>query len=1050
MMRRYPFLLVCLCIAIMICFPSCATKMSLEEAKKVAITMDDTSFTQPSRRITDILLVLNQPGQFDDRVTRQLNAQSSKQPPDNADDRTMAQFFHARGGAALQQGHIKQALDDLRLALAYSEKAGLSDTALLRRLGVAEKVSGNFQKAVELFQRAMEIKDEMSTYYQLIDTYLQMGDLETVKTISRESFDAYRQKTMKKKSSFNPNREINMNRIMYSLLEAEGKYGEAEPYVRKELDLHRSQIDANPRAAIVSKMNLSVNLMRQHRLIEAEMEARQALKESLGLGGIESELTAKSVINLARIMLFQRRLGDAEQLAKAGIRILESSMIASDSNVMCNARMFLGNVLTQKEDFAEAMKQFDLAREGMKDNRFLYETKFIRNSNLILSLLKTNRGPEAMKIISGIYESNQSHYKGKHGQPLNVMGLRGMANAMAGNNRQAFRDFSAALPALMEQDGKNQDDGPNRFKHIVLEAYVDFLVRIYGTPVEKEIGINASDEAFRIVSYLSGQTTQTALGESSARAAAAYDPELADLVRKEQDMHKQIKALDAILSDAMMAPSDQQDAKALKTLRENVDQLAKARITILGEINKRFPHYAHFINPQPVTLDAVKKSLYRDEALISIFAVQNRTYIWTVPQNGEVHFSMASLGKKDLEQIVHKLRRSLDSNAETLGGIEAFDLEQAYHLYSKLLKPAERSWKGSKDLLISVNGSLGQLPLSLLPTEPVRLTDEKDVLFANYKQVPWLVRQVSITMLPSVNALTTLRSLPAADPDRKAFLGFGDPIFNREQLDMDKGPLTDVPMRKDRDASPEKVQLAGRGMKMHVRGIRITEKGNLDSQKIASSQLEKLDRLPDTAEELKSIAKALGSDPKQDVFLGKDCSKHRVLTMDMSNRKVIAFATHALVPGDLDGLDQPALALSSPVVTGDKEDGLLRMDEILKLKLSADWVVLSACNTGAAEGQGAEAVSGLGRAFFYAGTKALLVSMWPVETTSARKLVSGIFRFQRDDKMLSRAQILRKSILNLIDRDAMTDAATGRIAASYGHPIFWAPFVIVGDPGKHL
>ena len=172
--------------------------------------------------------------------------------------------------------------------------------------------------------------------------------------------------------------------------------------------------------------------------------------------------------------------------------------------------------------------------------------------------------------------------------------------------------------------------------------------------------------------------------------------------------------------------------------------------------------------------------------------------------------------------------------------------------------------------------------------------------------------------------------------------------------------------------------------------------------------------------------------------------------MNMSDRKVIAFATHALVPGDLDGLDQPALALSSPVVTGDKEDGLLKMDEILRLKLSADWVVLSACNTGAAEGQGAEAVSGLGRAFFYAGTRSLLASMWPVETTSARKLVSGIFQFQEDDKTLSRAQILRKSILNLIDWDALTDAATGKIAASYGHPIFWAPFVIVGDPGKHL
>jgi len=165
---------------------------------------------------------------------------------------------------------------------------------------------------------------------------------------------------------------------------------------------------------------------------------------------------------------------------------------------------------------------------------------------------------------------------------------------------------------------------------------------------------------------------------------------------------------------------------------------------------------------------------------------------------------------------------------------------------------------------------------------------------------------------------------------------------------------------------------------------------------------------------------------------------------------VIAFATHALVPGDLDGLDQPALALSSPSVTGDNEDGLLKMGEILKLRMNADWVVLSACNTGAAEGAGAEAVSGIGRAFFYAGTRALLVSMWPVETTSARQLTIKLFEYQKQDKTLSRAGALRQSILALMDGPGIKDPTSGKIAASYAHPFFWAPFIIVGDSGRDL
>ena len=107
--------------------------------------------------------------------------------------------------------------------------------------------------------------------------------------------------------------------------------------------------------------------------------------------------------------------------------------------------------------------------------------------------------------------------------------------------------------------------------------------------------------------------------------------------------------------------------------------------------------------------------------------------------------------------------------------------------------------------------------------------------------------------------------------------------------------------------------------------------------------------------------------------------------------------------------------------------------------------MLSACNTGAAGGVGAEAVSGLGRAFFYAGTRAILVSMWPVETTSARKLTTGLFKFQKEDSNLNRARALRKSILSLIDGPGLIDLDTGKVVASYAHPFFWAPFIIVGE-----
>ena len=172
--------------------------------------------------------------------------------------------------------------------------------------------------------------------------------------------------------------------------------------------------------------------------------------------------------------------------------------------------------------------------------------------------------------------------------------------------------------------------------------------------------------------------------------------------------------------------------------------------------------------------------------------------------------------------------------------------------------------------------------------------------------------------------------------------------------------------------------------------------------------------------------------------LEKKADEDLVKSTKLSDRRVIVFATHGLVPGDLNGLSEPALALSAPEVTGGKSDGLLTLSEILSLELDADWVVLSACNTGSASGAGAEAVSGLGRAFFYAGTRAVLVSHWPVETTSAKKLTTSLFRRQAAAPDLSRAAALQQAALQLID-EVFSNPETGAPLFSYAHPFFGHP-----------
>jgi len=331
---------------------------------------------------------------------------------------------------------------------------------------------------------------------------------------------------------------------------------------------------------------------------------------------------------------------------------------------------------------------------------------------------------------------------------------------------------------------------------------------------------------------------------------------------------------------------------------------------------------------------------------------------------------------------------------------------------------------------VVTNGALGLLPLSLLPTAPVELKADGGPPFANYRAVPWLARTHAVTMIPSASALLTLRHLPPGSDKRERMIGFGDPYFNAQQATETIKP----------DA---KTQVAEATM----RGIPLGRRAAPQTQGVDSAELSLLPRLPDTAAELKSIAIAMQADPSKVLHLGKDANEREVKTSPLNKYRVVVFATHGLVPGELNGLTQPALALTAPDVADVDGDGLLTMEEILSLKLDADWVVLSACNTGTGAGAGAEAASGLGRAFFYAGTRALLVTNWSVHSESARELVSDLFRRQAADPKLTRGEALRQAMMALLDGKGFADAQ-GKTLFTYGHPLFWAPYTIIGDGGS--
>ena len=186
---------------------------------------------------------------------------------------------------------------------------------------------------------------------------------------------------------------------------------------------------------------------------------------------------------------------------------------------------------------------------------------------------------------------------------------------------------------------------------------------------------------------------------------------------------------------------------------------------------------------------------------------------------------------------------------------------------------------------------------------------------------------------------------------------------------------------------------------------------------------EYLPQLPGTRREAQQVAADLKADPA-DIKLGIAATETAVKQAKLDQYRIVYFATHGLIAGDLETFAkdkaEPALALSIPVKPDDFDDGLLTASEIAQLKLDADWAVLSACNTAAEDKPGAEALSGLARAFFYAGARSLIVSHWSVSDEATARLMIGTFRASARDPRLSHAEALRQSMLAMIDA-AKTD-----------------------------
>jgi CHAT domain-containing protein len=961
-----------------------------------------------------------------------------------------------RAGAARRLGRNAAELDDLRRALDVADtrhhelEFPLSKTfeqALLRDTAWAELSDGNFARAIVLLERAAQIDTETGGWTHGQETFTVLaalalahagaGDVSAARAASTRARASIEEAEGIEPGSFhygqntyNPWRQIYAEAIEYALLEAEGKWPAAEVHLRRAICIYESKLGRlaahfyshgrEVEWVHVERSHLVVNLLRQGRATEAEQLSRTALSFAIQQRGLNSKEVAIVLQRVVDVLMAQGRFAEAEQLALRLLAIHDELGSPKDSRLRGEARFSVAASLTMRSRWKGAAQQYQDVARDFHDNPETFTHRFSRDPTRLITLARTTPGPAITEEIVNA-RVNAIANKGKgHYDALELTAIEGMAHARSADRTKALSLLRESAPGLIAADRQlrrieNQGFDRRQRLSLILEAYVKELVNTGET--------SAHVEAFRIAGYAQAQSVQSAISRSAARQAL-NDPELAKLARNEQDAGFQIDATQNLLVSALSQPQQNQNRTLIKDLRLKVNSLQASQAALRNAVAQRFPEYSQLTDPEPSTLEEIRQLLRPNEALVSYLVAEDAVFIWAISRDAPLAFAVIDTTKIQLTQMVDRLRWALDPEGiTTIGDIPPFDTKLAHELYKLLLAPVARGWKNAESVIVIPHGPIGYLPLSLLLTVPFdKPIQDSQLLFDRYRAMPWLARSHSVSVLPSVTSLRALRQATMNAVERQPFIGFADPVFANT-------------------SSNNGVSRGVRRQSSNTLAIRAP----IATRSLNAASLEHLPPLPETADELRAIARSLGADPARDVLTGIAASEQAVKSASLVNFEVVAFATHGLVPGDLDGLVQPALAMSSPAMTHETGDGLLTMSEVLGLRLNADWVLLSACNTAAASGAGAEAISGLGRAFFFAGARALLVSNWAVHSEATKSLTTNLFALHAQEPSSTRAQALQSAMTFLIDEGSFKSPSSSSPLFSYAHPIFWAAFNIVGD-----
>ena len=982
--------------------------------------------------------------------------------PASAQDLAEAEKLQSKAYSLFRAGKLAEATALIEQVLAIQEKqlgsghAQVSTT--LNNLALLYKSQGRLADAAPLYQRSLASKEKVlgTDHPEVAKTLTNLGALRVAQGRYSDAERLYKRslEILEKSPGADGRQVATALNNLAALYKSWGRYADAERLFKRGNAILEQLFGPESAEFGVSLSNLAALYQELDRGQEAEKLFLRSLAIAESVNGPDHLDVGQSLNNLATFYFAEGNSSKAEALFKRTLKIFEATL-GKEHSMVAAVLNNLAEIYAEQERFAEA--------EPLHKRAFVIKVKVFgsQHPDVALSLnnlaglyAKQDRFDWAEPLFLRSLKISEKTLGGEH--PWLATTLRSLARIAVARgeyelaakylrratsilSRRAERGISDARRASTKREASG-----NRFTY---ESLIKTTYRLVAE--ESTTRKQYANETFEAAQWGVSSSAASSLAQMAARSASGSS-ELAALVRERQDLIAEWRGKERLLISARGRPPANRSPVHEEKLR---DRLA-AIDTRLTEIDARFAQdfldFATLTSPAPMSSAEVQANLRSDEALVLFLDTDDRikplpgeTFVWVVTRT-QMRWFRSDTGTAALQRDVSALRCGLDATtwegdegtsqcAEllnlTLNEIpfrndpRPFDPKKAHALYKSLLGKAEDLIKG-KQLLVVPSGALTKLPFQVLVTEPSQANTP-------LRKIGWLARDHAVTVLPSVASLKSLRRVVQPSRADRRLIGFGNPLLDGRDERFKQSALKARGIQNCRDTTSEHVASLI-GLRGGVQPVP-TSRGLADL-----SHLKIQAPLPETAEELCAVAKELGANVRE-VRLGAKATEAEIKRLDargsLAHYQIIHFATHGTLAGQLLGTTEPGLILTPPDKPTQHDDGYLSGSEIAALKLDADWVILSACNTaGGSDEINAEALSGLARVFFYAGARALLVSHWAVYSDATVKLIKNAVR-QVSGRSVGRAEALRRAMLDLIDNGA----------AHESHPSYWAPFVVVGE-----